>query len=102
MGEIKQAYIAELEQRLSDWHVDLRKLQARMEKANVDAGHQLYIEIHELRQKRDKTKIQLEELREVEHEEWQHLKEALDNGWHHLTDLLKQVGKGFEQEFKSK
>ena len=45
MGDIKQAYIEELEQRLSDlWH-EITELEIRMKKANMETGAPMYIQI---------------------------------------------------------
>ncbi len=101
MGEIKQAYITELEQRLSDGQVELRKLEARLDKANLEASHDLYLEMENLRKQRDETKEKLQVLREVDHENWQHMKDELDKAWHHMSELLHKIGKGLKREWDS-
>lgn len=102
MGEIKQAYIAELEQRLSDSLVEMRQLQVRFDKVNIDTGHDLYIEMQNLRQKRDDTKVKLQALREVDHENWDHMKEELEKAWQNINKLLQKIGNGLEHEWDTK
>lgn len=99
MGEIKQAYIEELEQRLSDMWNEISELEMRMKKANVDTGHQMYIQIQKLRQQRDETKERLQALRETEHSEWGHLKDELEKAWHGLRHALDKMAEGFSHEW---
>jgi uncharacterized FlaG/YvyC family protein len=102
MGQIKQAYIVELEQRLNDGQVELRKLQARLDKANLDTEHELYIQMQILRQQREETKTKLQALREVDHENWRHMKEELDNAWQHMAKLLHKMGAALEHQWDTK
>jgi len=102
MGEIKKAYIAELEQRLSDWWNDIRELEARMKKADVDEGHRMYVQIEALRQQRDDTKEKLQSLRESGQSEWQPLKEDLEKAWLGMRSGLDKMAKGFAREWDMK
>ena len=99
MGEIKKAYIEELEQRLSDWWNEISELEIRMKKANVETGHEMYIQIQELRKQRDETKAKLQALRETDHSEWHHIKEELDKAWHGLRHALDKMAAGFSREW---
>lgn len=99
MGEIKQAYIAELEQRLSDWWNEISELETRMKKANVETGHQMFLQIHELRQRRDETKAQLQVLRESDHSDWQHIREELEKTWRSMRGALDKMAEGFAHEW---
>lgn len=99
MGELKKAYIAELEQRLSDWWNEIGELEARMKKANVETGNQLFIQINELRKKRDETKELLQSMRESERSDWQPLKGELEKAWQAIRSGLDKIAKGFEHEW---
>ena len=99
MGEIKQAYIEELEQRLSDWWNEISELEMRMKKANIETGNQMYIQIQELRKQRDETKAKLQSLRESNHDEWGHLKEELEKAWKGLRGALDRMAEGFAHEW---
>ena len=102
MGEIKKAYIDELEQRLSDWWNEIRELEVRMKKADVDAGHQMYMQIQALRQQRDDTKEKLQSLRESDQSEWQPIKDELEKAWLGLRSGLDKMSKGFAREWDMK
>ena len=102
MGQIKQAYIVELEQRLNDGQVELRKLQARLDKANLDVGHELFIQMQSLLRQREKTKEKLQALREVDHENWHHMKEELDNAWQQMGKLLHKIGAALEHQWDTR
>jgi len=91
MGEIKQAYIVELEQRLSDWLNEIHELEARMKKANLEQGHKMYIQIQDLRQQRDATRAQLQVLRESDHTDWQGVKDELEKAWRELRHGLDKM-----------
>ncbi len=99
MSEIKQAYIEELEQRLNDWWNEIRILEARMKKANIDSGHKMFLQIQALRQQRDDTKAQLQALRESSHSEWRQVKDELEKAWSGLRVGLDQMAKGFAHEW---
>ena len=99
MGEIKKAYIVELEQRLSDWWNEIRELESRMKKSNVDVGHQLYVQIQTLREQRDETKAMLQTLRESDQAEWQPLKDKLEKAWHGLRSGLDKMARGLAHEW---
>ena len=99
MGEIKRAYIAELEQRLSDGWNEIRELESRMKKANVEVGHQMYVQIQALRQQRDDTKALLQTLRESERSDWQPLKDELEKAWLGLRSGLDRMAKGLAHEW---
>ena len=99
MGEIKEAYIAELEQRLSDWWIEISELEIRMKKADLDTGHQMFIQIQALRQQRDETKTILQALRESDHSEWQPIKDKLEKAWLELRSDLDKMAKGFAREW---
>lgn len=99
MGEIKKAYIEELEQRLSDWLNEIHELEARMKKANVETSNQMYLQIQELRQKCDDTKALLQSLRETDHVEWKNAKQELEKAWQVLRSGLDKMAKGFEHEW---
>jgi hypothetical protein len=99
MNEIKQAYIVELEQRLSDWWNEILELEQRMKKANVDAGHKMYIEIHALHQRREETSALLQRLRESDHSEWEAIKRELEKAWQGLRVGLDSMAKGFAREW---
>lgn len=99
MGEIRKAYIAELEQRLSDWWNEIRELESRMKKANVEAGHQMYVQIQALRQQRDDTKALLQTLRESDRSDWQPIKEELEKAWAGLRSGLDRMAKGLAHEW---
>ncbi len=102
MGQIKQAYIVELEQRLNDGQVELSKLQVRLDKANLEAGHELYIQMQVLRQQGEETKTKLHALREVDHENWHHVKEELDHAWQIMGKLLHKMGAALEHQWDTK
>ncbi len=99
MGEIKKAYIAELEQRLSDWWNEIRELESRMKNANIETGSQMYVQIQALRQQRDDTKALLQTLRESEHSDWQPLKEELEKAWNGLRSGLDKMARGLAREW---
>jgi len=99
MGEIKQAYITELEQRLNDSWVAVRELEARIKQVDAETGNKLYIELNALRDQRDKTKEQLQVLRESEHEDWQHMKEGLEQAWEGFRSGLDKMAKGLGHEW---
>ncbi len=102
MGEIKQAYILELEQRLSDWHVDMKKLQLRIDSTNVRAEDKPYSKISELRKLSDETKVRLQKLRESDHDDWHDVREGLESAWHSLRDGLNKMASGFKHELDTK
>jgi len=91
MGEIKQAYIHELEQRLSDWWIEMEQLEARMKKVNVETEHKLFLELKQLRDKSDQTRTKLQELRDSEHPEWQQMQDEIDSAWQHLKQGLSSI-----------
>ena len=99
MGEIKKAYIAELEQRLSDWWNEIRELESRMKKANLETGHQLYVQIQALREQRDDTRALLQTLRESERSDWESLKDELEKAWHGLRKGLDNMARGLAHEW---
>jgi hypothetical protein len=99
MGEIEKAYIAELEQRLSDWWNEILELEQRMKKANVEAGHKMYVQIQALRQQREDTSVLLQKLRESDHSEWEALKTELEKAWNGLRVGLDKMAKGFAREW---
>ena len=99
MGEIKKAYIAELEQRLSDWWIEILELEQRMKKANVDAEHKMYVQIQALRQQREETRVLLQKLRESDHSEWKELKTEIEKAWNGLRVGLDKMAKGFAREW---
>ncbi len=99
MSEIKQAYITELEQRLSDWWNEILELEQRMKKANLEAGHKMYIQIQALRQQREDTSALLQSLRESDHSEREAIKRELEKAWHGLRDGLDKMAKGFAREW---
>jgi hypothetical protein len=94
MGEIKQAYITELEQRLNDGLNEIRELEARMKKANMESGHHMYIQIQALRQQNDETRALLQTLRESDHSEWQSIKDELEKAWVKLRHGLDKITSG--------
>jgi multidrug resistance efflux pump len=99
MDKIKEAYIVELEQRLSDWWVEITELEVRMKKADVDTEHQMFVQIQALRQQRDETKAILQSLRESDHSEWQSIKEKLEKAWLELRSGLDKMARGFAREW---
>ncbi len=99
MGEIKQAYIEELEQRLSDlWH-EITELEIRIKKANMETGAPMYVQIQELRNKHEQTRVELQNLREHQESEWLHLKEELEKAWVGLRGALDKMAEGFSREW---
>ena len=99
MGEIEKAYIAELEQRLSDWWNEILELEQRMKKANVEAGHKMYIQIQALHHQREETSALLQRLRESDQSEWETLKSELEKAWIGLRFGLDSMAKGFAREW---
>ena len=99
MGEIKEAYIEELEQRLSDWWIEISELGIRMKKTDVDTGHKMFIQIQALRQQRDETKAILQTLRESDHSEWQPIKEKLEKAWLEMRSGLDKMARGLAREW---
>ena len=99
MGEIKQAYIEELEQRLSDLWNEISELEMRMKKANMETGGPMYVQIQALREKHEQTKAELQKLREHHESEWHHLKEELEKAWHGLRGALDKMAEGFSHEW---
>ena len=99
MGEIKQAYIAELEQRLNDSWVAVRELEARIKAVDVESGNKLFLELNALRDQRDQTKAQLQVLRESDHEDWQAMKESLEQAWESFRSGLNKMAKGLGHEW---
>jgi hypothetical protein len=99
MSEIKQAYITKLEQRLSDWWNEILELEQRMKKANLEAGHKMYIQIQALRQQREETSALLQKLRVSDHSEWETLKQELEKAWSRLRSGLDSMAKGLAREW---
>lgn len=99
MGDIKQAYIAELEQRLNDSLVAVRELEARIKRVEPDTGNRLFVELNALREQRDQTKEKLQMLRESDHADWQQMKEGLEQAWESLRSGLNQMAKGLGHEW---
>ena len=99
MGEIKKAYIAELEQRLNDGRNELQELELRMQKANVETGHQLYVQIYALREQCDDTRALLQTLRESSHTDWKALKEEIEKAWLALRGGLDNMARGLAQQW---
>jgi len=99
MGEIKKAYIAELEQRLNDSWVAVRELEERIKHVNQQTGNKLYLELNALREQRDETKDQLQALRESEHEDWQQMKDNLEEAWESFRKGLNNMAKGLGHEW---
>jgi len=98
MGEIKQAYIVELEQRLSDYLNEINELESRMKKASVEHGHQLYIQIQALRKKSDEARERLQGLRETDHPKWQSLKDEVEKTWQELRSGLDKMLRDFNRD----
>jgi hypothetical protein len=99
MYKMKEAYIEELEQHLSDWWVEITELEVRMRNVDIDTEHQMFIQIQALRQQRDEAKTILQTLRESDHSEWQPIKEKLEKAWHELRSGLDKMARGFAREW---
>ena len=99
MGEIKQAYIDELKNRLSESTIKVKVLQERIEKADIETGHKLYQKMAKLRKKNDKTRAIMQQLIESDHGEWDQLKEDFEKSWKKLQKSLKKMAKGLKHQW---
>ncbi len=99
MGEIKKAYIEELEQRLNDSWVAVRELEERIKHVDTETGNRLYVELNALQQQRDETKAQLQTLRESQHEDWKQMKEDLEQAWESFRKGLNKMAQGLGHEW---
>ena len=96
MGEIKQAYIDELKNRLSESTIKVKVLEQRIEKADIETGHKLYQKMAKLRKKNDKTRTIMQQLIESD---WDHLKQDFEKTWKKLQKSLKKMAKGLNHQW---
>lgn len=99
MGEIKKAYIKELEKRLAIFAVRMNELQQSMDKSDLEHSHKLFKEMAELRLKNDETREKLQELIESNHPEWEHFKHELEAAWQFIHRGLEKMAKGLEHQW---
>ncbi len=92
----KDEYAEKLKAQLSEWNIEIEKLQARAKEAYVDASVSIENHIEILREKRDNAQEKLEEIYKTGGTSWEHLKKGAENAWKELRDALEKAKSEFD------
>jgi gas vesicle protein len=95
VADSKQAYIARLEAELQHWSAWIDDLATTLGPMSTDAKAELERQLADLRGRREKARVKLEELRTHGGAAWQDLVAGVDRAWQELRQGVENASSRF-------
>ena len=99
MGEIKTAYIEELEYRLNNLDNKLTIIQSRLKKPHPPNSGKLFVQMKTLREQSDAIREKLSELSKTDHPNWEHIKDEIEEAWAFLQQGATLMASGLKHQW---
>jgi hypothetical protein len=93
----REAYQEKMEAQLDRWNAEIAKLQARADEAKAQAKIEYLEQIAQLRQRQDKARRKLDEMKKAGDGAWQDLKAGLELAWDDLSSALESAASRFKE-----
>ncbi len=87
----KEAYIQRLQAQLDEWGAEIQKLKAKAGKAEADARIEYHEILEDLKEKQEKAKGKIKELRQAGDEAWKDMRSGIENAWNNLRESVKSA-----------
>ncbi len=91
----KDAYADKLKAQLDEWKAEIDKLEAKAKQASADVRIMYEEQIEELRDKRLSMKSKMSTLQEAGDDEWEDIKEDIENIGSFIKTEMKQLRSKF-------
>jgi len=92
----KDLYIEQLKKQLDLWGDDLEQMEAQAHMAEADLKIRYLDQLEALRQQREKVRHQLTQVRESGDQEWEELKENVDEAYQKVTAAFSEARNKFK------
>jgi len=81
---LKDTYVSKIEAQLKDWAADLKKLEARAQKATAEGKIEYQKRLEASRAKHQAVERKLDELKKAGEDRWEALKSGVESAWSEL------------------
>jgi gas vesicle protein len=95
VGDFKAAYIARLQAELENWSARIDALAARLDGIRSDLRAEYEAQLAELRTRRERARVTLDELRTDGGAAWQDLAQGADRAWRELRQAVESAASRF-------
>ena len=92
----KEAYSKKIQAQLDEWDADIRKFQARADRAEANAQLEIQKQIKTLKRKRQEAGNKLDELKAASDDAWEDFKDGLESARDALGSALKSAASRFK------
>ncbi|MTI48850.1 MAG: DUF342 domain-containing protein [Firmicutes bacterium] len=89
--DTKKQYREKMEAQLDEWKAELNKLKAKVQQTKADKEIELINTIEDIQGKRSEAQDKLNELKDTGEENWEALKEQLDEFGKDIKDSLNNL-----------
>lgn len=93
MASEKDQYVEKRKAQLDEWNAEIEELGVKIASADADAKAKIKHEEHiaDLRRKRDDAKVKLAEIKAAGDDQWENLKDGLENVWTSMKDGFEKI-----------